>query len=60
LASAEIFDPAMGAFTPAPAMMVPRVGATATALTNGEILVVGGNAAGLDGHETVARVEIFR
>jgi hypothetical protein len=60
LASAEIFDPATGTFAPAPSLTMPRVGATLTPLPNGDMLVVGGNAAGLDGHETIARVEIFR
>jgi hypothetical protein len=60
LASAELFDPATGTFAPAPSMSIPRLGPSATLLLNGEVLVVGGNAAGLNGHETVARAELYR
>jgi hypothetical protein len=60
LASAEIFDPESGGFTLAPSMTMPRLGSTATLLPDGEVLVVGGNAAGMNGHETVARAELFR
>ncbi len=42
LSGAEIFDEATGAFSPAGKMATPRMGFTATALTNGKILVVGG------------------
>ncbi len=42
LSSAEIFDEATGAFSPTGAMATPRLGFTATALSNGKILVVGG------------------
>jgi hypothetical protein len=60
LASTEMFDPATESFTAAPALTMARVGPTATLLANGEVLVVGGNAAGLNGHETVARAELLR
>jgi large repetitive protein len=42
LSSAEIFDEATGAFSPTGAMASPRLGFTATALSNSKILVVGG------------------
>jgi hypothetical protein len=42
LASAEVYDAATGVFTPAGAMVTPRMGFTATALGNGKILVAGG------------------
>ena len=59
LASVELYDPAAGSFTPAASMTMPRVGPTATVLGNGKVLVVGGNAAGLNGNETVARAEMY-
>jgi hypothetical protein len=59
LASVELYDPAAGSFSPAASMSMPRVGPTATVLADGKVLVVGGNAAGLNGHETVARAELY-
>ncbi|MEP6653464.1 MAG: kelch repeat-containing protein [Myxococcales bacterium] len=59
LASAELYDPAVGSFTTAPSMKVPRRSPTATLLPDGKVLVVGGNAGGLNGHETVAAVELY-
>jgi hypothetical protein len=59
LAGAELYDPVAGKFAPAASMTTPRVGPTATVLANGKVMVVGGNAAGLNGIETVARVEMY-
>ena len=59
LSSAELYDPATGSFSPGPSLTMRRVGPTATLMTNGEVLVVGGNAAGYHGHETVAQVELY-
>jgi len=45
LATAEIYDPATGSFSATGSMASPRLGATVTALDNGEILVAGGHNA---------------
>jgi hypothetical protein len=45
LATAELFDPVMGTFTPAAgAMTTPRFSHTATLLANGKVLVAGGSS----------------
>jgi hypothetical protein len=55
LASAEVFDPVTGAFTPASDMTVPRVRAAAATLSDGRVLVAGGN----DGSIRLQSAEVF-
>jgi Kelch motif len=55
LASAEVFNPATGAFTPVADMSVARVRAAAAPLPDGRVLVAGGN----DGSIRLSSAEVF-
>ncbi|MBI3752329.1 MAG: hypothetical protein HY263_11815 [Chloroflexi bacterium] len=56
LASAEIYDPATGTFTPTGPMATPREVHTATLLEDGRVLIVGGMTTQ---SESVASAELF-
>jgi hypothetical protein len=54
-ASAELYDPMSRNFLPLPDMRVPRVGAIAAGLPNGDVLIAGGS----DGRSCLASAEIY-
>lgn len=55
LATAELFDPSSGSFTPTGSMSTPRASHTATLLADGTVLIVGGRS----GTEDLATAEIY-
>jgi len=62
LASAEIYDPKTGKFSPTGSMSTPRVSHTATLLGDGRVLVVGGavsHADGATGTDSLATAELY-
>jgi len=60
LTSAELYDPAAGtwSYTPQP-MFVGRIGAAATLLPDGRVLVTGGCTAGCSGQPGLSSTEIY-
>ncbi len=55
LATAELFDPSTGSFTPTGSMSTPRAGHTATLLADGTVLIAGGRS----GIEDLATAELY-
>ncbi len=59
-ATAEIFNPSLGIFTPTGNMTIDRVAHTATLLNNGQVLVAGGTQQTTIGSAPLASAELYQ
>src|SRR5579862_1373407 len=58
-ASAELYDPTAGSFSPAGGMSTPRAFHTATQLPNGKVLIAGGTSGVNQNNNTLASAELY-
>lgn len=59
LASAELYDPASGTFVPAGSMTTPRAGQSATLLSDGRVLIAGGQTENNNVFSALATAELY-
>ncbi len=58
-ATAEVYDPATGTFTPTAKLSTARIGQTATLLLDGKVLIAGGITSGSSGGSPLATAELY-